>query len=181
MPVRLPCLVQPLPPIPVSCPDTGSLVALGGQLVGLGEWPADHCIRVHGVAGGPDLCRGRRAALTFGRIASARRVIDIRFDPETGAFECLSCQSTGLELPAWVGRSLEVQFVVAVLKGLTAHVAASLMDLSTLLSLWPQDPGAPPAGAEGPRGAPTLARCPRSAPCFPRCRCSTGSRSPCTS
>ncbi len=179
MPVRLPCLVQPLTPVPASCPDTGSLAALGGQLVGLGEWPADHCIRVDGVAGGP--CLGRRAALTFGRIATARRVIDIRFDPETGTFECLSCQSTGLELPAWVGLSLEVQFIGAVLKGLTASVAASLMDLSTLLALWPQDPGAPPVGADAPRGAPTLARCPRSALCSPRCRCSTGSRSPSTS
>jgi hypothetical protein len=161
----------------MGCPDTQPLAARGGLLAGRGERPADHGVRVDGTRPG----FGRRSPLTAGRIATARRVIDIRFDPETGGFECLSCQSTGFELPAWLGRSPEVQVVDAVLKGLAAHVAAALMDLSTLLALWPQDPSPDPAEADTARSAPTLARCPRSAPCCPRCHCSIGSRSPCTS
>ncbi|OWQ45813.1 hypothetical protein CDL60_18315 [Roseateles noduli] len=112
------------PMVPI-CPEgTGAassagLTSLIRLLMGLDDWPEDHGILVHS--------RRHRAPLAYARVATSRHVVEILFDPETGRYDCMNCQSIGVDLPAAIATEPEGRFIGAVIRGLTAAAAAALL------------------------------------------------------
>ncbi|RZI57889.1 MAG: hypothetical protein EOP37_18235 [Rubrivivax sp.] len=111
-------------------PRPTGLPSLIELLMGLGDWPQDHGILVRSTR--------HHAPLAYARIATSRHVVEILFDPETGRYVCTNCQSTGFDLPASVETASEGSFVGAVIRGLTAAAATTLLQgASAVLALWP--------------------------------------------
>ena len=138
-------LTFPAPPLaddvgPGGWTPSSALTSLIDLLMDLGDWPADHGIRVRSA--------GRRAPLTYGRVATSRHVIEILFDPSTGRYECTNCQSAEFDLSTPIQGGSDGGFVRAVVRGLTAAAATALLQGAlALLESWPH--GAPSADATG--------------------------------
>lgn len=144
-----------------AAPGLALLTMFGRFLVSLDEWPEDHQIHVDGT--------GPHAPLTFGRVRTARQVIDILFDPATGQFHCIACQDVGVDWPAGIAPAPdEGSFLHAVVQGLAASAAAALLRSPGLLDIWAW-------------AAPSLARWHRADVCRPRCLRWPGWRCACSS
>ncbi len=140
---------------------SAGLTSLIRLLMGLDDWPEDHGILVRSTR--------HPAPLAYARLATSRHVIEILFDPETGRYDCMNCQSTGFDLPTTIEAESEGRFIGAVVRGLTATAAAALLQgAMALLEGWSdcaptvdvavlaQDDDGPPVGSGAVRRKPAV-------------------------
>lgn len=121
--------MAPIAPQGVGAMTSAGLTSLIRLLMGLDDWPEDHGILVRS--------KRHRLPLAYARVATSRHVVEILFDPETGRYDCMNCQSTGFDLPPEINSDAGRSFVGAVIRGLTAAAAAALLHgAMALLGRW---------------------------------------------